>query len=97
MAHPESVFVLLLNIGRRHADGAVTRVVVGVHQVLDDVDPTHGAAVRQICPNPGFVGVVKSLYYGNFLLAFTGKLLDTVTLHQGLKVRVKELLALVCL
>ena len=94
-AHPESFLILLLDIGRRHADGAVARVVVGVHQVLDEVHPTHGAALRQICPYPGFDGAVKSLHHGCLLLAFTGKVLDTVALHQGLKVRVKKLLALV--
>ena len=40
-AHPESVLVRLLDIGWRHADGAVERMVVGVHQVLDAVHPTH--------------------------------------------------------
>ena len=94
-AHPKSVLVLLMDIGRRHADGAVARVVVGVHQVLDDVHTTHGAAVLQIYPYLGFAGAVKSLHHGCLLLDFTGKVLDTVALHQCLKVRVKELLALV--
>ena len=44
-AHPETVLVLLLDIGRSHAVGAVTRVVVGVNQVLDDIHPAHSAAV----------------------------------------------------
>ena len=78
-----------------NADGAVARVVVGVHQVLDDIHPTHGAAVRQICPYPGHYGGVKSLHHGRLLLALTGKVLNTVLLHQGLKIRVKELLAFV--
>ena len=95
MAQLESVFVLRLDIGRRHADGAVSRVVVGVDQVLDDVHPTHGASVRQICPYHGFDGAVKSLFHGCLLLAFTGKMLDTVTYYQGLKFRVNELIALV--
>ena len=94
-AHPESVLVLLLDIGQRHADGAVARVVVGVHQVLDDIHQTHGATVRQICPYPGLDGAVKSLHHGRLLLDLTGKVLNTVALHQGLKVRVKEHLALV--
>ena len=94
-AHHESVLFLLLDIGRRHADGAVVRVVVGVHQVLDDVHPTHGAAVRQICLYPGLDGAVKLLYHGRLLLALTGKALNTVALSQGLKSRVKELLAFV--
>ena len=78
--HPESVLVLLLDIGRGHADGAVVRVVVGVHQVLDDVHLTHGAAVRQICPYPGINSAVKSVNHGRLLLAFTGKVLNTVAL-----------------
>ena len=89
-----SVLVLLLDKGRPHTDGAVVRVVVLVHQILDDVHQSHGAAVRQICPYPNFNGAVKSLHHGRLLLAFTGKVLDTVELHQSLKVRVTELLSL---
>ena len=94
-ANPETVFVCLLEIGRNHADGAVARVVLGVTQVLDDIHPAHGTAVRQICPYPGLDGSVKSLYNGRLLLALTGKVMDTVALHQGLEVRVEELLAFV--
>ena len=95
MAHPETVLVLFLDIGRRHADGAVARVVVGVNQVLDDFYPAHGAAVRQICPYPGLDSPIKSLHHGRILFALTGKVLDTDAFHQGLEVRVEELLALV--
>ena len=94
-AHPESIHLLPLDIGRRHADGAVARVVVGVDQVLDYIHLTHGATVRQMCPYSGLDGAVKSLHYGRLLLALIAKLLNTVALRQGLKVRVKELLALV--
>ena len=94
-ANLETVLVLLLDIGRRHADEAVARVVVGVNQVLDDIHPTHGAAVLQICPYPGLDIPIKSLHQGRLLLAFTGKVLNTVAFHQSLKVRVEEFLALV--
>ena len=47
-ANPETAHVRLLDIGRSHADGAVARVIVGVNQVLNDIHPAHGAAVRQI-------------------------------------------------
>ena len=94
-AHPKTVLVLLFDIGRRHADEAVARFVVGVNQVLDDIHLAHGAAVRQICPYPGFDGAVESLYHGRLLLAFTGKVLNTMALHKGLEIRVEELLALV--
>ena len=93
--HPETVFVLLLNINRQHADGAVPRVFLGVNQVLDDIYPAHGAAVRQICPYPGLDSPIKSLHHGRLLFALTGKVLDTVAFHQGLEVRVEELLVLV--
>ena len=91
-AHPETVVVLYLDIGRSHADGAVARVVVGVNQVLDDIDLAHGAAVRQICPYSGLDGSVESLYHGRLLFALTGKVLNTVALHQGMEVRVEVLL-----
>ena len=94
-AHPETVFVFLLDIGRGHADGAVARCVVGVNQVLNDIYPAHGAAVRQICPYPGLDGLIKSLHHGRLLFAFTGKMLDTMAFHQGLEVRVEEFLTLV--
>ena len=94
-AHLKTVLVIFFDIGRRYADGAVARVVVGVNQVLDDIHPAHGAAVRQICPYPGFDGAVESLYHGRFLLAFSGKVLNTVAFHQGLEVRVEEFFALV--
>ena len=84
-----------LYIGRRHADGAVARMVVGVHQVLDDIHPTHGAMVRQKCLYAGLDVAGKSLHHGRLFLALTGKVLNTVALYQGLKVRVKELIALV--
>ena len=87
--HQKTVLVLLLDIGRHHADIAVARVVVGVHLVLDDIHPTHGAAVGQICLYPGLDGAIKSLYYGRLMHALTGKVLNTVALHQALKVRVK--------
>ena len=94
-AHPETVFVLLLDIGPSHADGAVARVVVGVNQVLDDINQAHCAAIRQVCPYPGFDGSVKSLYNGHILFALTGKVLDIVSLYHSLEVRVEELLAFV--
>ena len=70
-------------------------MVVGVHQVLDDVHPTQGVTVRQICPYSGLDGAVKSLHHGRLFFAFTGIVLDTVALYLDLKVRVKELLAFV--
>ena len=73
----------------------VVRVVVGVNQVLDNIQPTQIAAVRQICPYPGLDNLVESLYYGRLLLALTGLVLDTVAFHQGLEFRVEELLAFV--
>ena len=72
-AHPESVLVLLQDIGRRHADGVVARVVVRVHQVLDDINPTHGATVRQICQYSGLDNAVKWLLYVRFLLGLMTK------------------------
>ena len=71
-AHRKAVFVFLMDIGWRHADEAVARVVVGVNQVLDDIYPPHGNAVNQICPYPSFDGLVESLYPGCLLLALTG-------------------------
>ena len=94
-AHPETVLVIFLDISRSHADGAVARVVVNVNQVLDDIHPPHGAAVRQLCPYPGLDTAVESLYHGHILLALTGKVLNTMALHQGLKIRIDELLAIV--
>ena len=94
-AQPKTIFVILLDIARRHGDGAVARVVVGVDQLLDDIHPTHGAAVRQICPYPGFDGPIESLRFGRLLFAFTVKVLNTVACHQGLKVRVEEFVTLV--
>ena len=81
MAHPDTVHGFLLDIGRRHADEAVTRVVVGVNQVLDDIYPAHAAAVRQIYPYPGLDGLIESLHYGSILFTLTGKVLNTVTFH----------------
>ena len=49
-AHPETVLVILMDICRRHADRTAARVIVRVNQVLDDINPAHSAAVRQICP-----------------------------------------------
>ena len=94
-AHPETVLVLLLDTGLRHVDKAVTRVVVGVDQVLDDIHSTHGAAVRQICPYPCFDGLMESFHHGRLLFALTVKVLDTVAFHQRLEVRVEEFLDLV--
>ena len=83
-AHSETVLVLLLDSGRSDADGAVARVVVCVNHVVDVINPAHG--VRQICPYPALDGSVESLFRNCRLLALTGKVLDTVALHQGLKV-----------
>ena len=94
-AQPTTVLIRFLGIGRSHADGAVTRVVVGVKQVLNVIYPEHGAAVRQICPSTGREGPIESLNHGRLLFAVTGKMLDPVEFHQGLEVRVKEFLALV--
>ena len=91
--HPKSVLDFSLHIDQRVADGAVVQVIVKVYQVLDDAHPTNGAAFRQICLYFGHDAAVKSLHYGRLVLAITGKDLNTVELHQGLKVRVKELLA----
>ena len=85
-AQLETVLVILFDIGRSHADGAVALVVVGVNQVLDVIHSAHGAAVRQICQYYSFDGAVESLYKGRHLIAFTGKVLDTVALHKGLKI-----------
>ena len=93
--HPETVLILLLDIGRRHANGAMAQVVVSVNQVMDDIHSAHGAAVRQICPYFGLNGSVESLYHGRLLLDLTGKVLETVAFHQSLEVRVEELVALV--
>ena len=93
-SHTETILVLLLDIGRSHADGALARVVEGVYQVLDDIHPGHGAAVRQIYPYAGLDGAVKSLHHDRLLLAFTGKVLDIVAFHQSLEVKVKELFAM---
>ena len=94
-AHSETVLVLFLDSGRRHADGAVLRVVVGVNQVLDDIYPAYGVAVKQICLCPALDGPIESLHHGRLLFALTGKVLDTVAFHKGLEVGVKEFLALV--
>ena len=93
--HLETVLVLLLDIGRSHADGAMARVVVGVNQVLNDIYPAYSAAVRQICPYPGLDNAVESLYHGRLLLALTSKVLDTMALHKGIDILVEKLLALV--
>ena len=63
-AHPETVLILLLDLCRRHADGAVARVVIKVYQILDDIHQTHGATVRQICLYPGHDGPIESLHHG---------------------------------
>ena len=73
----------------------MARVVESINQVLHAMYPAHGAAVRQICPYSRLDGAVKSLDHGRLLLAFTGKMLDTVAFHQCLEVRVEELLAFV--
>ena len=44
-AHPETVFVLHLDIGQRHADKAMARFGVAVNQVMNDIYLAHGAAV----------------------------------------------------
>ena len=72
-------------------------MVVKVYQVLDDIHPTHGATIRQICPYPGLDGLIESLYHGRLLFAFTGKVLNTVAFNQGLTVRVEEFLTFVSL
>ena len=95
MAHTETVFVHLLDIGRRHANWAVARVVVNVNQVLDDIYPAHGAAVRQMWPYPGLEGSIESLIHFRLLFALTGKVLDTVGFHRGLEVRVEKFRALI--
>ena len=93
--HPETVLVRFLDIGQSHADGAVARVVVGVNQVLEDIHSAHGASVRQICPYLGLDVPIESLHHGHLLFALTGKALNTLAFHQGLKGRVEEFLALV--
>ena len=84
-----------MDISRRHANGAVARVVESVYQVLNDIHPAHGATVRQICPYASLDGAVEPLHHGRLLLALTGKVLDTIALHQGLEVRVEELFPVV--
>ena len=94
-ANPETVFIVLPDIGRSHADVAVAQVVVGIKQVLVDIYPAHGVAVRRICPYLAFDNPIESLSQGRLLFALTGKVLDTNAFHQGLEVRVDEYIALV--
>ena len=70
-------------------------MVVGVYQVLDNIHPTQGAAVRKICSYPSLDGAIESLHHNRLLFAFTGKVLYTVAFHQSLEVRVEELFVLV--
>ena len=91
----QRVLVFLLGISRRHADKAVSLVIVGVDQVLDDIHPTHGAGVRQICPYLNFDNSIESLHHGSPLIALTGQVLDSVAFHLRLEVRVEEFLAFV--
>ena len=46
-AHPETVLIFCLDIGRSHVDLALAWVVVGVNQFMDDIHPAHGAAVQK--------------------------------------------------
>ena len=94
-AQPNTVFVLLLDIGRRNADGAAAGVVVGINQVGNNIHPAHGAAVRQICSYFGLDCLFESLDHGRLLIAFTGKMLNTVAFHPVPKVRVDKRFALV--
>ena len=94
-AHPITVNVLLLNIGRRHADGEVARVVLGLNEVLDDILPTHGAALRQICPYPGFDNLIESLHNNRCFIERIGKVLDIVAVNQLQEVRVDKFLTYV--
>ena len=94
-SHLETVLVLFLAIGRRHADGLVAQVVVRVNQVLVNIYQSHGAAVRQIYPYPNLDGPIESLQNGRLLFPLTSKGLDTLAFHQGLEVRVEEFLAFV--
>ena len=79
--NPNEVLVLILDIGRSHADLAVARVVESVYYVLDCMYPARGSAVRQICPYFGLDGAVEPLYPDGLLIAFTGKVLDAVAFH----------------
>ena len=94
-AHPDTFLILLLDIGRHHADGALPRMVLSVNHVLDNIYSAHDAAVRQICPYPGLDCLIESLHHGRLLFALIGKVLDTVAFHQYLKFRVEELFDLV--
>ena len=85
-AHPETVFVFLSDIGWRHADEAIARVVVGGNQTLDNIYLLHGAEVRQLCPYPGFDGSVELLHNGRLLLALIGQVLNTLAFHEGMEV-----------
>ena len=93
-AHSKTVFVLLLDIGRRHAGWAVARGFIGVNQFLNDIYRAQCAAVRQIWPYPNLDSLIKSLHHCRIVFALTGKVLNTVAFHQGLEVRVEELFAL---
>ena len=73
----------------------MARVVVGDHQVLDDIHPPHGAAIRQVCKYPVLDGAVEPLHHGCLLFALTCDVLDTMALHQARELRIEELLALV--
>ena len=81
MAHPNTVFVLFLNIGISHADGEVARVVVGVYQVFNYINLADGVALQKISLYSSLNGSVELLYHGRILLSFTYNVLDIVALH----------------
>ena len=67
------------------------RLVVGFNKVLNDIHSAHCAAVKKISPYPNIDCAIEPLHYCRLMLAFTGKVLNTVALYLGLEVRVKEL------
>ena len=66
-----------------------------IHELLDDVNPAHGPAVRQVRPYASFYGAVKALHDRRLLVALTSKVLDVIALHQRSEWRVKKFLSLV--
>ena len=92
-AHSETVLVYLLDIGRRHVDRAMERVVFGVNQIQNDIQIAHGTPVRQVYLYPARNSSIKLFYHGRVMLSFTRKVLDTVTIYKSLVVWVEILFA----
>ena len=87
-ANPETVFVFILDIGRRHADEVVARVVSA--STMSWIMSAQSTVPRSVqCLYHSLNGPIESLHHGRRSFALTGKVLDIVAFHQSLEVRVE--------